>query len=135
MRLSFSYLASCVFGIAILGFSIIEEPEVTITIDGKKVDLEIGISKEAVKGDLNVSVTGEKYKYDVSEFEIILSEGDKAKRKATGKSGKISLKNFTDKAKKGDYLVIKITRLYGTNDEGISDRLSSKGMIYTIPIN
>jgi len=105
MKFYFAFTAICVLGIA-LGFSPIEELEITITIDGKDVDLKNGIAKEAVRGDLIISVTGDKYTYNISEFEVVLAEDDMAKRKETGKSGKISLKNFSDKAKKGDSLFI-----------------------------
>lgn len=111
--------------------------DVEIKLEDTVVDLRQGITQTSVQGTLNVMVKPtDAYTYRIGEMEVILSDDSRrAKQQLKVSSETASLSTFTSLAKSGDILVVKVNRLYIANKDGVEERTSTRGMIYTIPIH
>jgi len=109
------------------------------------IDLEKGVSARDIRGNLTVAAIAEANfasdvpkdaKYRVEGVEVYLKTGSSSRANVKDNSGRISVRSITGATpKRGDFLVIKITKISRINYKGSRDRISTRGMIYTIPIN
>jgi len=110
-----------------------------------KIDLEKGITARDVRGNLTVSAIAEANfatdvpkdaKYRVEGVEVYLKTGSNARVSLKENSGRVSVRSISSAVpKKGDFLVVKITRISRINYKGSRERITTRGMIYTVPIN
>jgi len=109
------------------------------------LDLEKGIKASTVRGNLDVAAIAEANfkadvpndaRYRIEDVDVFLKSGSDARSTISEKSGKVRLRQIQGAGpRKGEFLVIKINRVSRINFKGERERISTRGAIYTIPIN
>jgi len=109
------------------------------------IDLENGVTARDIRGNLTVEAIAEANfasdvpkdaKYRVEGVEINLVTGSNSRGNVKDNKGRVSMRSIQGAGpKKGDFLIVKITRISRINYKGLRERISTRGMIYTIKIN
>jgi len=107
--------------------------------------LEKGVKGSAIRGNLNIEAIAEANfkadvpndaRYRIEDVDVFLRTGADARATVSEKSGRVRLRDIQGAgARKGDYLVIKVNRVSRVNFKGERERINTRGVIYTIPIN
>lgn len=108
------------------------------------VDLEKGITARDIRGNLTVEAIAEANfasdvpkdaKYRVEGVEVYLQTGSSARAQVKENSGRVSVRNITSATpKKGDFLVVKVTRISRINYKGSRERIPTRGYIYRVEV-
>jgi hypothetical protein len=97
------------------------------------IDLEKGIPPNWVRG--NLTATPNDTTYHIEGLEVYLKRGSEAKAQVKGDGARVSVGTITAVSpKKGDFLVVKVTAISRANSKGVKERISTRGMIWTIEI-
>ncbi len=120
-------------------------PTYQFKIGNDILDLEKGIKGSAIRGNLNIEAIAEANfkadvpndaRYRIEDVDVFLRTGADARVTISEKSGRVRLRDIQSAtARKGDYLVIKVNRVSRVNFKGERERINTRGVIYTIPIN
>jgi hypothetical protein len=107
--------------------------------------MEKGITAREIRGNLTVSAVAEANfatdvpkdaKYRIEGVEVFLKTGANARASAKESSGRIRMRSIQSSTpRKGDFLIIKVNKISRINYKGERERISVRGMIYTVPIN
>ncbi len=127
-------------------FRVKDIPPPSIEIKFKDlIDMEKGITAREVRGNLTVSAVAEANfatdvpkdaRYRVEGVEVFLKTGANARASAKESSGRVRMRSIQSATpRNGDFLIIKINRISRINYKGERERISVRGMIYTVPIN
>ena len=120
-------------------------PTYEFKLGNSTLDFEKGISASTIRGTLDVAAIAEANfkadvpndaRYRIEDVDVFLKSGSDARTTISEKSGKVRLRQIQGASpRKGEFLVIKINRVSRINFKGERERISTRGAIYTIPIN
>jgi gliding motility-associated protein GldM len=120
-------------------------PTYSFKMGNSELDFEKGISSSAIRGTLNIEALAEENfksdvpndaRYRIEDVDVFLKSGSDARVTTSEKGGDVRLREIQSAGpRKGEFLVIKVNRVSRINYKGERERISTRGAIYTIPIN
>ena len=110
-------------------------PSISFKINNLSVDFEKGIDMKLLEHEIDIVAIGNRNIYEIGEIEIYLKRKQESVSTINSKSGNASLSSLATLAKEGDFLVVQIKNMYLLGINGKRTLASTRGMIYTIPLN
>lgn len=119
-------------------------PNYSFKLGNAEIDLEKGISANAIRGRLEIQANAESNfkddvpqdaRYRIEGVEITLRAGTTVKQQVKERSGRVNLRALQGASPRpGNYLVIKVTRVSRINFRGERESISARGLVYNILI-
>ncbi|MTI33325.1 gliding motility protein GldM [Xanthovirga aplysinae] len=121
----------------------IPKPDVTVLSKGKEINMKVGVSAPGPRTLQIRAIPDEGFKeflpddarYRVAEAEVTLARGSRPVKRMKVTNGNADLSQFASLAKKGDRIVIEVTKVQRRNFRNEVEDVNMANSIFQIPLN